>query len=187
MFFLEIYFLEKHLNISNWANLNILDIGAGYGRLAHRMVKSFDNISRFFCTDGVFISTFISEYYLRFRNVHDKAKAIPLYNIENTLKENRVDIAVNIHSFSECQMSAIDWWLALLERNRVKYLMIVPNAYDGNEGKALLAGEHGNYQDFSETIAGHGYKLIVKEPKYRDPIVQQYGINSTHHYLFELA
>ncbi len=117
----------------------------------------------------------------------DKAKAIPLYNIENTLKENHTDIAVNIHSFSECQMPAIDWWLALLERNRVKYLMIVPNAYDGNKGKTLLTGEYGNYQDFSEIIAGHGYKLIAEEPKYRDPIVQEYGINSTHHYLFELV
>ncbi len=44
----EIYFLEKHLNVSSLTDLTILDIGAGYGRLAHRMVSTFPNIQTYF-------------------------------------------------------------------------------------------------------------------------------------------
>ena len=33
---LELYFLEKHIGLSSAPNRTILDIGAGYGRLAHR-------------------------------------------------------------------------------------------------------------------------------------------------------
>ncbi|ODS33254.1 MAG: hypothetical protein SCARUB_01645 [Candidatus Scalindua rubra] len=181
---IEIYFLEKHLNISRWSNLKILDIGAGYGRLAHRMVNAFHNIDYYLCTDAVSISTFISEYYLRFRNVHDKAKVIPLYDIEDVLTNHSVDIAINVHSFSECKVSAIDWWLTVLERNRIKYLMIVPNSLNHGRGKLLLTID---FQDFLDVVEWHGYKLIAKEPKYRDATVQEYGINPAYHYLFELC
>ena len=37
----EIYFLNRTLGISKRQNLRILDIGAGYGRLAHRLVRAF--------------------------------------------------------------------------------------------------------------------------------------------------
>jgi len=180
---IEIYFLEKHLNVSSLNNLTLLDIGAGYGRLAHRMVEAFSNIKTYFCTDAVAISTFISEYYLRFRKLEDKAKVIPLDDIESTLKKNTVDIAVNIHSFSECSISAIEWWLSLLEKYGIKYLMIVPNS--GDHGDELLLSN--DRQDISKVIEKHGYKLVVKEPKFRDPEVQKYAINPTCYYLFELC
>ena len=67
--------------------LRILDIGAGYGRLAHRMVSAFPNIQTYFCTDAVAISTFISEYYIRFRKLENNTKIIPLDDIESTLKK----------------------------------------------------------------------------------------------------
>lgn len=137
---IEIYFLEKHLNISSLSNLTILDIGAGYGRLAHRMINALPNIHTYFCTDVVAVSTFISEYYLRFRGLENKAKVIPLDEIESTLGNQSVDIAINIHSFSECRISAIEWWLSLLEKNKIKYLMIVPNAV-GDGGKLLLTND----------------------------------------------
>ncbi len=179
---IEIYFLEKHLSLSHTKDMTILDIGAGYGRLAHRMVSALPNIQNYLCTDAVAVSSFISEYYLRFRNLEDKAKVIPLDEIENVLKNGNVNIAINIHSFSECKISAIDWWLSLLEKHRVKYLMIVPNS--GHHGGELLLTNDG--KDFGEVIEKHGYKLMAKDPKYRDPIVQKYAINPTYHYLFEL-
>ncbi|HEX3101634.1 MAG TPA: hypothetical protein VHQ01_07580, partial [Pyrinomonadaceae bacterium] len=64
----EIYFLDKYLNVSSHQNLSFLDIGAGYGRLAHRITDSLPNISQYLCTDAVANSTFISEYYLQFRH-----------------------------------------------------------------------------------------------------------------------
>ena len=81
----EIYFLDKHLNVSSLSGLTILDIGAGYGRLAHRMVEAFPNIQTYLCTDAVAISTFISEYYLRFRKLENRAKVVPLDAIESTV------------------------------------------------------------------------------------------------------
>ena len=179
----EIHFLDKHLNVSTLSGLTILDIGAGYGRLAHRMVEAFPNIQTYFCTDAVAISTFISEYYIRFRNLENSAKVVPLDDIENSLKNQTVDVAVNVHSFSECSISAIEWWLSLLEKYRIKYLMIVPNTGD-HGGKLLQTADH---QDISKVVERHGYKLIVKEPKFRDPVVQQYAINPTYYYLFEFC
>ena len=174
----EIYFLEKHLNISSGKNLSILDIGAGYGRLAHRMLGALPNIVEYFCTDAFPISTFIAEYYLRFRNLESKANVVPLDKIEYALRNRYVDIAVNIHSFSECTTIAIEWWLSVLAKHRVKNLMIVPNTGDTlqtNDGV-----------DFSGIVEKHGYKLKAKEPKYRDPVVQQYAVYPAYHYLFEL-
>ncbi|PZO50471.1 MAG: hypothetical protein DCF15_15765 [Phormidesmis priestleyi] len=83
----EIYFLEKHLNISCTKNLTILDIGAGYGRLAHRMIRAFPNIQNYLCTDGVAVSSFIAEYYLQFRSLDSKAKSVPLDEIDSVLND----------------------------------------------------------------------------------------------------
>jgi SAM-dependent methyltransferase len=179
---IEIYFLEKHLGISSRSNLNILDIGAGYGRLAHRMARAFPNIQNYFCTDAVAVSTFLSEFYLRFRNVEDRAKVVPLDEIESTLETHHVDLAVNIHSFSECSIPAIEWWLSLLRRNGVEYLMIVPNGMD-HGGELLLTNDR---QDLGRIIEKYGYKLIVREPKYGDPMFQQYAMSPTYYYLFQL-
>lgn len=175
---MEIYFLEKHLKISSLKEINVLDIGAGYGRLAHRSLIALPNIKNYVCTDAVAVSTFISEYYLRFRKLGNRAKIIPLDEIENALKDISIDIAVNIHSFSECKIEAIDWWLSLLEKSNIKYLMIVPNSCD----RLLISKEN---IDFSKIIENHGYKLITKDPKYRDPIVQRYAMMPAYHYLFK--
>ncbi len=111
------------------------------------------------------------------------AKIVPLDDIEATLKNKIVNIAVNVHSFSECSISAIEWWLSLLEKHGIKYLMIVPNA--GDHGGELL--QTNDSQDISKVVEKHGYKLIVKESKYGDPVVQKYAINPTYYYLFEFC
>ncbi len=178
---IELYFLERHLNISS-NDLTILDIGAGYGRLAHRTLEAFRHITTYLSTDAVAISTFISEYYLRFRKLENRARVIPLNEIEDALKKWNVDVALNIHSFSECRIISVDWWLSLLKKYGIKYLMIVPNPED-HEGKLLLSFDR---QNINPVIEKHGYKLIAKEPKYEDPIVQQFAISPTHHYLFKL-
>jgi SAM-dependent methyltransferase len=178
----EIYFLDEHLKISTMNNLNVLDIGAGYGRLAHRMLEGLPNIKTYFCTDAVAVSSFICEYYLRFRKLENRSKVVTLNDIENTLKNNNIDIALNIHSFSECSIHAVEWWISLLEKYHVKYLMIIPNIYVDSNGLMLSHDRH----DISKVVEKHGYKLLVKDPKFRDEVVQKYGINPTHYYLFQL-
>jgi hypothetical protein len=178
---IEIYFLERHLKIASLVGPRILDIGAGYGRLAHRVSEGLANVAEYLCVDGVAASTFISEYYLTFRNCRG-ATVVPLDEIDQTLSRRPVDVAVNVHSFSECRPAAVDWWLSLLERHRVKYLMIVPNA--GRHGGRSLETNDGH--DFGALVGRHGYKLVAREPKYLDPMVEEFGINPTYHFLFEL-
>ena len=173
---IEIYFLEKYLKLSSFKNLTVLDIGAGYGRLAHRIVNAFPNIEQCLCTDAFPVSTFISEYYLRFRNLEERAKVIPLDEIEEFLRNNTVDIALNIHSFPECKLSAIEWWLSVLSKYGVKYLMIVPNSDQLMTNDGL---------DFSPILENYGYKRIAKDPKYEDPVLRMYGLYPAYYFLFE--
>jgi hypothetical protein len=179
---LEMYFLERHLGLSSRKNFNVLDVGAGYGRLAHRMTTAVPGLGAYLCTDGVAVSTFICEYYLRFRGLTDKARVVPLYEVDNVMEEQAVDLAINIHSFSECTLSAIDWWLSLLERHGIRYLMVVPNGDDDHKGELLLTNDG---KDFGGLIESRGYRLVAQDPKFGDPIVQKYAISPTHHYLFE--
>jgi hypothetical protein len=41
-------------------------------------------------------------------------------------------------------------------------------------------------QDFSRVLTDHGYRLVARDPKYLDPLVQKYGPNPAVHFLFEL-
>jgi hypothetical protein len=108
----------------------VIDIGAGYGGLAHRVVTGLPNVQTYLCTDGVAASTFVCENYLKFRGVDDKATTVPVDEVDEALRTHPPDIALNIHSFSECRIAAIDWWLARLQEHSVRYLMIAPNALD---------------------------------------------------------
>ncbi|MBU0664969.1 MAG: putative sugar O-methyltransferase [Proteobacteria bacterium] len=180
---IELNFLEKHLDLSQIPNLKILDIGAGYGRLAYRAASSFSNLMTYLCTDAVPESTFLSEYHIKFRHIEDKVSVIPLDNIAERLQEQQIDLAVNIHSFSECSLEAIDWWLALLSANKVKNLFIVPNAA-GHGGEKLALN---NGVEFSVLVEKYGYKLYCKSPKYEDPVVQKFGVSPTYFYLYQLT
>jgi hypothetical protein len=55
--------------------------------------------------------------------------------------------------------------------------MIVPNPPELRTNEGI---------DFGNIIEKHGYKMIAKDPKYRDPLVQKYAVNPSYHYLFEL-
>ena len=180
---LEIDFLDRHLGLFSRPKLHLLDIGAGYGRLAHRLVQSVPNLERVYCIDAVAESTFVAEYYLQYRGVSDKAHVIPLDEASTTIREGEVDIATNIHSFSECPLEVIEWWLGLLSTKRVRHLLIVPNT-----GEYLRSRERDQRSlDFAPALREHGYDLIALEPKYlRSAGVQRHGLYPTHYHLFEL-
>jgi len=180
---IELCFLEEHLGLSAVSGLTVLDIGAGYGRLAHRAACSLPGLAKYLCTDAVPESTFLSEYYTRFRGLGERVAVVPLDEITDRMAEQKIDLAVNIHSFSECSLEAIEWWLKLLAANRVKHLFIAPNASDhGGTRLALNSGE-----DFSFLVEKYGYRLMVRSPKYGDPLVQKYGVSPTYYYLYQLA
>ena len=177
----EIQFLEENVGISHRQSISFIDIGAGYGRLAHRMLETFPNITKYYCTDAVAASTFISEYYLGYRGLSDRASVIPLHELD-TISDKQINVAINVHSFSECRMEAIEWWCDWLAKSNIRYVFLVPNA-SADEGTKILTN---GGEDFRPTIERFGYQLKAIQPKYRDPSVQRYGISPTYYYLFEL-
>ncbi len=176
----EINFIERNLKLSEIANLKILDIGAGYGRMAHRCSEAFANLARYYCTDGVPVSAFICAYYLKFRKVGN-AEVVTMPVLSQRLAGEKIHLALNIHSFSECSLESIDWWINTISNLDIPYLMIVPNAFE-DSGARLLTNSR---KDFISIVEKYGYSLRVKEPKYRDPLVQKLGLYPSFYYLFE--
>lgn len=150
----EINYLDDQMGLSTIDGLRVLDIGAGYGRLAHRMSEGLPNLAAYDCTDGVATSTFLCDYYLRFREVPDSVRVVRLDNYADL--GERYDLCVNIHSFAECSIDAIQWWLDRIAERDIEWLLIVPNTPD-----ALLSTEIGGDRvDFMPHVQKAGYELV---------------------------
>jgi hypothetical protein len=175
---IEILFLDRHLGLMSRSDLTMLDIGAGYGRLAYRLSAAVPGLKKCFCADAVPYSTFISEFYLRFRKATPKTQVVPLDEIEQTLANVNVDIAVNICSFPECRLEAIEWWISRLACWNIRYFLV-----------SCMSKTLENYlqQEFSSNLEKHGYRLLTYEPKYHDALIQKYAIAPIYYFLFELA
>jgi hypothetical protein len=183
----EITFLEETLQLSQRDSLRVLDIGAGYGRFAYRLTTAFPQTIRAFCVDAVAESTFLSEFYLRFRGVDERARVVPLDEIERTLAVEPIDLVTNIHSFSECTLTTVRGWLDLVRRHKVRYLLIIPNAEDNGGTKLITLEPDRRRIDYLPEIEARGYRLKATRPKFAAPSVQKHGVSPTHYYLFELA
>jgi glycosyltransferase involved in cell wall biosynthesis len=157
----EISFLERHLALSGRRNLRIADIGAGYGRLAHRLCAALDSVARHDCFDAVPESTFLADYYLGFRQV-TRARSVPLFEAEQALRGGH-DLAVSAHTFDECTPAAIRWWLERLAAAAIPWLLIV-----SNEGDELQCQAPSGSRDFTPLLAAAGYRLERREPAIDD-------------------
>lgn len=177
----EIDFLRRHAGLGERV-LNVLDIGAGYGRLAWRIEQATDDGTRIFATDAYAKSTFIADHYLRHRQAK-RAEVVPLHEVEALLAGTRIDLAVNVHSFSEMRPEAIAWWVERLARAGVPRLMVVPN--EGRSGGQSCETNMG--EEMAPLLARFGYAPAVAEPRYADPEVQRHGLDPTWLHLFERA
>ena len=90
----------------------MLDIGAGYGRLAHRMTRrlpqrcattaaSTRSPSRRSCASTTCATAASPRRRASCRSTSSTPSSAP----------GAFDLAVNIHSFSECTLAAIEWWV----------------------------------------------------------------------------
>ena len=177
----ELLFLERALQISRRPGLKVLDIGAGYGRLAYRAVTALSNIDTYFCIDAIPESTFVSGYYLSEKGA-ERARVVA-FDAQEDLVPGTIDLAVSIHSFSECSIEAVDYWLSRCAELKIEYLFIVPNVSDEEGNTVRLM----NGTDISPLLAQRGYELCHSEPKYRNPQVQRYGVSPKWYYLFRAA
>jgi SAM-dependent methyltransferase len=180
----EMSFIQKMLgNRSATRAVDILDIGSGYGRLAHRLSRE-EWVARTICTDGIPESTFLCEYYLKFRHADESSIVCTPFRIKEALERYRPQLAVNIHTFSTCTLKSVQWWAERLIEHRVPYLFIVPNAGD-NEGRRLLTKEvDGRRVSYLEVLEQAGFELMEVVPKYAVQEIQAYGISPTHYYWF---
>ncbi len=164
----ELAFCERELGLSARERFSVLDIGAGYGRLAHRMAAAYPNLADYCCLDAIPESTFLSEYYLRHRGCSPPARVVELGAVQD-LAPGSFDIAVNIHSFSECTHAAIGWWVDRLRRLRVPALLVIPNEPD----ELLSLEADGSRRDFAPLLVDAGYRLVHSEPVVADEAVRE--------------
>jgi hypothetical protein len=156
---MELYFIEEALGgeiPARW-----LDIGAGYGRLAHRTAVVMPD-TVVWCTDAIPTSLFLCEFYLQYRKV--PYGMLPLPTIL-TLDPGQMDMACNIHSWSECSSKAIDFWLDKLIDWRVPYLFVVPH-----DLRWVCVNEDGSIGNFKNNILARGWQEIASRPKYPDGV-----------------
>jgi SAM-dependent methyltransferase len=177
----ELLFLERELGLGEGGSFSVLDIGAGYGRLAHRMAEAHPSLADYSCVDAVPESTFVSDYHLRYRGLAPPARAVRLDRLDEELAARSFDLAVNVHSWSEAPFAAVEWWVDLLERLELPRLFVVPN-----EPTELLSLEpDGSRRDFMPLLERAGYRLVKREPVIEDPAVRELlGVND-HFHLFE--
>ena len=177
----EIQFLREHAGLGTTSR-TIVDIGAGYGRLTHRIAQAHPVDVRAFATDAVAVSTFLCERYLAFRGLPN-ATSVPLDEIEALMASTPFDLALNVHSFSECTPEAVAWWTERLAHSKVKRLMVVPN---GTAEQARHC-RFNDGQDMEAIFMRFGYRRAALVPRYADAMVQRYGLEPTWYHLFELG
>ena len=151
---LEISFLRDYLGIDG-SQPKILDIGAGYGRLAHRLSEfGQHNVG---CIDAVAKSTLICKGYAGFR--HWPWFTYSLTDAELAL--HGTDIATNIHSWPEATPQSIEWWMSKLADANIKHLFVVPH----NDNWQCWA-EDGSRPEFWSIIKKYGYTPTHSRSKF---------------------
>jgi hypothetical protein len=177
---IEINFLDRYLGFSSGRTATVLDIGAGYGRLAHRMTSAFSNLETYYCVDAVPESTFISSYYLNFRKATDRCMVVPLDELSHV---GPVDLALSIYCFTECRNRVVAWWLDRIRGMRVPWLFI-----ESAPSLGLTSHEDHGRKDFRRLIERSGFTLVAHERKFESaPVLNTYGLYPSDYYLFQRA
>ena len=158
---LEIRFLER--NLPRFGIKGLLDIGAGYGRLAHRLGQTHPELG-VLCTDAVEVSAECCRVYREHRR--GAWGIVPPERVPWGL----VDVAVNVHSWSECTRDEVAGWMGQLAENGVRYLFVVPHdagfstsaAYDAGVLPEQRDGTPPPENEFRSVIEAHGYRAVAQ-------------------------
>jgi hypothetical protein len=147
---LEFEFLSRFMPM---AYRSVIDIGAGYGRLAHRITQAF--VGTFVhCTDPIAVSRICCEKYLAHRHV-SRAMVVAPADLGNLTRP--IDLAINVHSWSECSMSEVCSWLDWLCTAKVRSLFIVPHTPSFGTWSPEKGG--GNGPSYVPELEARGYRM----------------------------
>ena len=117
----EIFFLKSELRKSK----NILEIGPGYGRLAHSILQNFKNIKNYYIIDVDWMSELTRAYLKRVLSSSDFSK-IEFISFDNYQKfkkraevsnQNLIDISINTNSFEEIEENIVRDYLLFISNN----------------------------------------------------------------------
>jgi len=152
----ELGYLARQLGIYQLAEASILDIGAGYGRLAHRLHVALPT-ARVYCADTVAASREVCAQYLAHRGVEPR-----VYAPSELDRLPAMSLAVAVHSWPECTLAEVQWWLGWLADHKVPHLYVVPHDRAltcewGSSPGPWAAPPHA--PSFAEAIAMSGYEL----------------------------
>lgn len=117
----EMFFLYPQLKDVD----NIVEIGAGFGRLPHSIIQNFNNIKKYYIIDLEWMleisSNFLREVLtdeqytkLEFINTTDYES---LSKDKQKLKDMGIDLTINIDSFQEMQTDTAKDYLKFIEEN----------------------------------------------------------------------
>lgn len=175
---LEITFLKQAMGFNFEDRLRVLDIGAGYGRFAYRF-NTVSPASKITCIDPIATSTFLSEFYLKFRKC--PGTDIVPFDEFSSLQGRTFDVAANIHSWSECTKQFIGWWLDRLVELKVPYLFIVPHVPE-----LETVETNGLHLTYDDELEKRGFKLVLRRQKFSaSKLVQSAGIFPTDYRLYQ--
>jgi hypothetical protein len=175
---IELNWLRRHLGWKLSDNIEIIDLGAGYGRFGHRFTHAYPN-GRITCLDAIATSTFLCNFYLNYRHCQG-CKVLP-FDAISELRPGQFSLATNIHSWSEMSLEWIRFWLDCLSDLNVPYLFVVPNF-----GDLRTKEPDGTSKDFGPELQRHGYKCLAKSRKYeRSRIADQFAVFPSDYYLFK--
>ncbi len=157
---IEIRFMQD--NGVNLAECDVLDIGAGYGRLEPLLAGVCKSVA---CVDAVPISTELCrEYCAKFA---PSAKVYSLAEFKQAAEGLHFDVAMNVHSWNECSHDEVRRWLDVVCGMGVKWLFTVAHGRPGEENPyyTWMGG-----RDSFRTLIERDF-ILVKEQ--RDGLSQQ--------------
>lgn len=172
---LEINFMIDMVGRDSLAKFSVLDIGAGYGRLARNLAMVFPEM-KIGCIDAIPLSTAISEYYLGEEIERGQIKVYNLAQLDE-LANCSFDLAVNIHSFSEMSLSSVEDWIGFLKKAKVPRVFVVPNPKE----LSLNSGE-----DFREIFERFGYRVSIVRSKFLEGVPENFLLYPANYFYLEL-
>ncbi len=139
---------------------SVIDIGSGYGRMAHR-IQALRPESVVICADEVPSSGLLCSTYLTLRNVTG-FHVCDFSTAGELVKKHRPRLAMAVHSFPEMPIERIRAWLQLLAAGGVQWLFLVPNEPD----RLMSTEPDGVRNQFAEDLNDAGYRLAATGWKY---------------------
>lgn len=154
---LEVDWLKQRVPL---AQLHVLDVGCGYGRLAVPMSFHANSVD---CVDACPVSEDIARFYTRCYG-----NGIMVLPGRDVLEYSMGGLAVNVHSWSECRANTVGAWATELHLCGYEHLFTVTR--HGDTDFPCFEGE-----DMRAEIEAH-YDIVDSE---------HYGLSGHRHTLWE--